>query len=180
MKQGVHIQFLGMEASAALQARAEELAKKLDSLASSIMACRVTIDLLQKHRNQGRPFGVRIDLTLPGHELVVNRVQNEDAYVALRDAFDGMKRQLEELVRIRRGQEKLHAVPIHGELVRLHDDGFGFIRTPAGDEYYFNRDNVTSPPFEHLQTGNLVQFIPELGRDGLQARRVSVGKHGMG
>jgi cold shock CspA family protein len=58
--------------------------------------------------------------------------------------------------------------------------GFGFIRTPSGDEYYFSRDNLADTPFEHLQNGVAVQFIPDLGREGLQARRVSSGKHRFG
>ena len=181
MKLPLHIQFRGMDASEALEASVREHAHKLESLASDIMACRVSIDLEQKHQHQGRPFGVHIDLTLPGHELVVNRVQREDVYVALRDAFDNMKRQLEDVVRRRQRQEKQHPVPLHGEVVRLDDlGGFGFIRTPQGDEYYFSRDNVAGTPFEHLQTGNAVQFIPEAGGEGLQARRVSLGKHGGG
>lgn len=181
MKIPVHVQFRGMESSSALEASARERADKLEAFAPDIMACRVAIDLEQKHRHQGRPYGVRIDLTLPGHELVVNRVQHEDVHVALRDAFDDMKRQLEDLVRKRRGQEKQHAVPLHGELVRLNTaGGFGFIRTPNGEEYYFSRDNVAGMSFEHMQTGSAVQFIPEAGGEGLQAKRVSVGKHRMG
>lgn len=181
MKLPVHIQFRGMESSDALETSARKHAQKLESFASDLMACRVPIDLEQKHKHQGRPYSVRIDLTLPGHELVVNRVQHEDVYVALRDAFDSMRRQLEEVVRKRRGQEKQHAVPLHGEVVRLDDaGGFGFIRTPAGDEYYFSRDNVVGTPLEHVQTGSPVQFIPEAGGDGLQAKRVSLDKHGMG
>ena len=180
MKMPVQIQFHNMEPSEALEGSAREHVLKLEMLASDIMSCRVAIDLEQKHKQQGRPYGVRIDLTLPGHELVVNRVRNEDVYVALRDAFDGMKRQLEDLVRIRRGQEKQHAVPLRGEIVRLDDEGgFGFIRTAAGDEYYFSRDNLASAPFEHVQTGAAVQFIPDLGGEGLQAKRVSLGKHGV-
>lgn len=179
MKLPVHIQFRGMEASSALESSAQEHARKLENIASDIMACRVLIDLEQKHKHQGRPIGVRIDLTLPGHELVVNRVQHEDAYVALRDAFDNMKRQLRDVAQRRRRQEKLHPVPLHGELVRMDDaGGFGFIRTPAGDEYYFNKDNVAGTPFEHMQTGCAVQFLPEPGSEGLQAKRVSLGKHG--
>lgn len=179
MKLPVQIQFHGMDGSDALTANVQEHVLKLEALASDIMACRVLIDLEQKHKHQGRPIGVRIDLTLPGHELVVNRVQHEDAYVALRDAFDSMKRQLREVNRRRKRQEKLHATPLHGELVRLDDSGgFGFIRTPAGDEYYFSRDNVAGTPFEHMQTGSAVQFLPELGGEGRQAKRVSMGKHG--
>lgn len=181
MKLPVHIQFHGMTPSEALERHTREHADKLESFAPDIMACRVAIALEQKHKHQGRPYSVRIDLTLPGHELVVNRVQNEEVYVALRDAFDNMKRQLEDLVRQRRGQEKQHPVPLHGKVVRLDDEGgFGFIRTPAGDEYYFSRDNVAGTPFEHVQTGSTVQFISESSGQHLQAKRVSLGKHGMG
>jgi ribosomal subunit interface protein len=119
MKLPFHIQFHGMESSEALETRARELAHKLESLAPDIMACRVRVDLEQKHQHQGRPFGVRIDLTLPGHELVVNRVQDEDVYVALRDAFDKMKRQLEDVVR--RRQEKQHAGPLPDQAVSADD-----------------------------------------------------------
>jgi ribosomal subunit interface protein len=181
MKLQAHVQFLGMEPSSALEVNAREHAHKLESFASDIMACRVAIELEQKHKLQGRPYTVRIDLTLPGHELAVNRVQNEDVYVALRDAFDKMKRQLEDVVRKRRGEEKQHAVPLHGEVLRIDSEGrFGFIGTPDGDEYYFNHDNMVSTPFEHIEVGSAVQFIPEAGGEGLQAKRVSVGKHGAG
>jgi ribosomal subunit interface protein len=181
MQLPVHIQFHGLNPSDALEARANEHAHKLESFASDIIACRVDIELSQKHMHQGRPFGVRIDLTLPGQELVVNRVQHEDVYVALRDAFDSMKRQLEDHVRKRRGQQKQHPVALHGEVVRLDgDQGIGFIRTPDGSEYYFSRDNVVGTPFEHMQLESTVQFIPEAGSQGLQAKRVSLGKHSMG
>lgn len=109
MKIPFHIQFLGMDASAALEASARAHAHKLELFTPDIVACRVVIDLEQKHQQQGRPIGVRIDLTMTGHELVVNRVQHEDAHVALRDAFDNLRRQLEEVVR-RRQEKKKHAV----------------------------------------------------------------------
>jgi ribosome-associated translation inhibitor RaiA len=111
MKLPVRIQFHGLEPSEAIDASAREHARKLESFAPNLMACRVTIDLEQKHQHQGRPFGVRIDLTMPGQELVVNRVQHDDVYVALREAFGNMRRQLEDAVRIRRGQTKQHARP---------------------------------------------------------------------
>lgn len=115
MKLPVHIQFHNMEHSDALESGARAHAHKLELFAADIMSCRICIDLEQKHKHQGRPFGVRIDLTIPGHELVVNRVQHEDAYVALRDAFDSMKRQLQDVVQRRRGQEKQHAVPLRAQ-----------------------------------------------------------------
>lgn len=120
MKLPVHIQFHGMEPSEALARSAREHAYKLELLAPDIMACRVGIHLEQKHAHQGRPFGVHLDLTLPGHELVVNRVRHEDVYLALRDAFDNMKRQLVEIVR--RAQEMQDAVTVPGDLMFLDAD----------------------------------------------------------
>jgi hypothetical protein len=39
---------------------------------------------------------------------VVNRDRDEDVYVALRNAFDAAKRQLEDYVRLLRGDVKTH------------------------------------------------------------------------
>ncbi len=178
MRQPLQITFRGIDHSDAVEAAVREKAAHLERFSADIMACRVVVDLLEKHRQQGRPFGVRIDLTLPGHELIVNRVEREDVYVALRDAFDGMKRQIEEVVQQRRGQEKQHPREYHGEVVRLNDEGgFGFIRTPDGQEYYFSRENLTGARFDQVRVGMEVQFITEVAAQGLQAKRVSLGKH---
>ncbi|HSS26749.1 MAG TPA: HPF/RaiA family ribosome-associated protein, partial [Usitatibacter sp.] len=50
---------------------------------------------------------VRIDLHVPGHELATH-AQHEDAYAAVTQAFDHMFRQLEESLRIQRGEVKRH------------------------------------------------------------------------
>jgi len=57
------------------------------------------------------------------------------------------------------------------------EEGFGFIGTPDGDELYFSRDNVSHPDFDKLEIGSEVQFLEEAAAEGLQAKRVSVGKH---
>lgn len=96
MKQAPDIRFVGMEASEALEAAALEKIAKLEQISPHIVACHVVIELPHRHRAQGRLFSVRLDLTLPGRELAVTRIENPDVYVALRDAFDSMRRQLEE------------------------------------------------------------------------------------
>ena len=106
MKQPVQILFLGMEPSDAVESAVRKKADKLDRFCPDIMACRVTVELASKHQQQGRPFAVRIALTVPNHELSVDRVHDEDVYVALRDAFDDMRRQLEDTVR-RDGQHRV-------------------------------------------------------------------------
>lgn len=179
MKQPLQIQFLGVEPSPAVESAVREKVDKLDRYCPDIVSCRVKVEQVQKHQHQGRRFAVRIDLKIPDHELAVDHALHEDVYVALRDAFDDMRRQLEDAVRRRRGQEKQHAVPLHGEVVRFADEGrSGFIRAADGDEYYFAAENLAGVPFENLELGTPVQFIPELGMQGRQAKRVSVGKHG--
>ena len=68
----------------------------------------VVVEAPHKHHHQGKQFNVRIDIGVPGNEIVVNRDHHEDVYVALRDAFDAAKRQLEDYARITRGYIKTH------------------------------------------------------------------------
>ncbi|GAB3759050.1 HPF/RaiA family ribosome-associated protein [Ramlibacter monticola] len=108
MKLPLDLRFIGMAPSPALEEAVQGKVAQLDRFGSEVMACRVTIEQEHKHQNQGRLFSVRIDVTLPGHELAINRVQDEDAYVALRDAFDAARRKVDESMRIRRGEVKQH------------------------------------------------------------------------
>ena len=106
MKKAPDIRFIGVEPSDALASVAREKAAKLELFCPEIMACLVVIELAHKHRRQGRPIAVRLSVTLPGRELAVSRVENEDAYVALRDAFDGMKRQVADAMQRMREPER--------------------------------------------------------------------------
>lgn len=115
MKMPVDIRFVGLEPSGALEAAVRDRVRRIDGQYPDTMAWRITVEQEHKHQHQGRPFSVRIDLTLRGDELVVDRVEREDPYVALRDAFDAMRRQLQEAMRIRRGEVKQHAAASPGE-----------------------------------------------------------------
>lgn len=112
MKQALQIRFIGMEPSPAVEAAAREKAIKLDQFRPDLMACRVTLELVDRHKHQGRHFAVRIDLTMTGDQLTVDRVQHEDVYVALREAFDDMKRQLQDSARRVQGQVKTHPAKV--------------------------------------------------------------------
>lgn len=106
MKQSPQIQFLGLDPSPALETEARERLAKLDRFCPDLIAGRVTIELLHAHQPKGRVFAVRLDVTLPGSELTVSRVHDEDAYVALHHAFDGMTRQVQDAVRVVRGRHE--------------------------------------------------------------------------
>ena len=147
-----------------------------------MIGCHVTVDSPHRHHHQGAQFDVRIDIHLPGRaEVVVNRQHGEDVYLALRDAFDAARRKLKEHIRLQRGDTKVHPIAGHGYVKRLLPEaGYGFIETPDGRELYFARENVIDPAFERLTTGTEVQFIEEMAQEGLQAKRVSAGKHHFG
>jgi ribosomal subunit interface protein len=170
----------GFDRSEALETDIRTHVDKLEQFEPHLMSCRVTVEETRKHHQQGRQFTVRVDVRVPGREIVVTRDHHEDVYVALRDAFDSAKRQIEEAVRERRGVVKLHETPDHGTVARLiPEEGYGFIETADGRELYFSRENVVHPRFDQLEPGAEVQFIEELAAEGPQAKRVSAGKHGM-
>ena len=114
--QPVEIVFQNLPPSPAIEARIRDRVAKLDRFHDRIMTCRVCVEAAHKHHHKGNLYRVRIDLTVPDNELVVSRVPDdqhahEDVYVAIRDAFDAMRRQLEDHARRRRGQVKRHSAP---------------------------------------------------------------------
>ena len=111
MKTALQVVFHGIAPSPALEAAAREKAHRLERFSADILSCRVDIDESHKHQHQGRPFGVRIHLSVPGEELTVDRVADEDVYVALRDAFDSMRRQIEDRHSRQRAQVRQHTPP---------------------------------------------------------------------
>jgi ribosomal subunit interface protein len=97
-----------MAPSDALEARIRDQAAKLEEFHPHLVSCRVTVEEIARHQQQGRQFRVSIEARVPGQELVANRDNHEDVYVALRDAFDALARQLEDEVRVKRGDVKSH------------------------------------------------------------------------
>ncbi len=107
----LQITFRDMPLSDAVEQRIREKAVKLERFNDRILGCHVVVEMPQRHKHQGKLHSVRIDLTVPGRELAVNRVEDEDVYVAIRDAFNAALRQLESFVERQRGDVKTHAVP---------------------------------------------------------------------
>jgi ribosomal subunit interface protein len=178
MKIPMQITLRNVDQSEALETRIREKAKKLESFFEHIISCRVVVDMPHNHKHQGKAFNIRIDVGVPGREIVVNRDRHEDVYVALRDAFDATRRQLDDYVQRLRGDTKHHQPEFIGAVLRLFpEDGCGFILRADGDELYFHRDNVVSPAFHQLNVGDEVKFIEELAAEGPQAKRVSIGRH---
>lgn len=87
-------------------------ATKLESFASSIMSCRVMLELQSRRRRTGNRYHVRIDLVVPGGEIVITRQSDETLLSAAQEAFKAAARRLQDRVRKQRGDVKLtHRTP---------------------------------------------------------------------
>jgi len=108
MQRPIQITFKDIPHSDAVEAHIREKAAKLETFYPNIIGCHVTVELPHKHHHQGKQHNVRIDIKVPGGEIVVNRDKDEDIYIALRAAFNAAKRQVEEYGSKQRGDVKHH------------------------------------------------------------------------
>ncbi len=160
--------------SQALENHIRKKAEKVSRFYRRINSCRVVITVPRKHPHQGKLFNARIDMTVPGKEFAVTHQLNEDAYVAVNDAFDALTRQLEDYSHMRHGDVKTHERTSRGHIKRLFaDEGYGFIQGVDNNEYYFSVTNVAHTRFDQLMVGDAVEFLGIPASDGLQAQRVT-------
>lgn len=94
MNYPIHIRFVGLEPSTTLTAAAEVLAHGLPWAESEIMVCWVGIHCDAEYALAGGAYSVRVDVSIPGYDLVTRRVQHQDVHQALGHAFEDMARQL--------------------------------------------------------------------------------------
>jgi len=111
----LQVTFKGMDRSEAVEAKVRERAGKLERFAERITSCRVVVERATHRHHKGDVYHVRVDVTLPGHEIAATRDPeradtHEDVYAAVRDAFDAARRQIEEALRRRRGERRRDAV----------------------------------------------------------------------
>jgi ribosomal subunit interface protein len=100
----LQIAFRGMDPSPAVEDRVRERSAQLERFHDRITSCRVVVQAPHQHHQKGGLYEVRVDLHVPGAEIVINHEgsqehAHEDVYVAVRDAFDAAERKLEDHVR---------------------------------------------------------------------------------
>lgn len=167
----------------ALEDQIQSRAEKLEEYCDSIMGCRVTVERSQARHRKGNLYRLRIDIRVPDKEILVTRDPaehhaHEDMYVSIRDAFDAAKRQLQDYVRVRRGQVKPHDVAHTARVARLFpEEDYGFLETVNGDEIYFHRNALVNVDFDRLEVGTEVSYVEEYLDEGPQAKQITVGKH---
>jgi len=174
----VQITIRGMSISSAIETTIRKRAEKLNRFHNRISSCRIMVEFPQKHKHQGKLYKVKIDITVPGKELVASRKMSEDVYIAIRDAFNAIVRQLENYSRKQHGHVKTHNDVMHGHVMRIMPrEGYGFIEGMDGNEYYFSVTNVSYPAFQQLVIGDAVEYFAENFSDGRHAQHVIKERH---
>ncbi|HKH48353.1 MAG TPA: HPF/RaiA family ribosome-associated protein [Thermoanaerobaculia bacterium] len=79
-----------------IEAIIRDKATKLEKFNGRVIGCHVIVQGPSKHHRHGGPYAVRIDLTVPGHEYVINQKEDPDLHLVIRDAFDAARRKLDE------------------------------------------------------------------------------------
>lgn len=97
-----------MPHSAVLESRIRQKLRGLERSYPRITAFHVTLEAPHHHHRKGVQFCVKLDIRLPGAEIVVTRDHDQDIYVALRDACQVARRQLIEHAERGQGAAKSH------------------------------------------------------------------------
>ena len=191
----IQITFRTIEASDRVESMVRKEAAKLEKFYSAIMSCRVAIEAPENRRRFGGLYHVRIDLGVPGAELVIRNEPNlhrsiqaeeqartakqqevttphKHIEVAVRDAFRLARRQLEEYARRRRREVKLHENQQAQVAELFPRKGYGFLETSDGRQLYFHKNSVLGGTFGRMKVGAAVAFAEEEGDRGPQASTV--------
>ena len=156
-----------------MEADIRERAAGLLSYCERVMACRVAVEVPNRRHREGVLHKVRIDLTVPGGEIVIRRRPHEDLRTAVQIAFNAARRRLQDYARRKRGAVKRHerqAVAVVTQYYPLA--GYGFLTTADGHDVYFDRNSVIGGGFDRLDIGMEVRFAEEQGEKGPQASTV--------
>jgi cold shock CspA family protein len=175
MQLPLQIAVRNLELSASLEEDIRRHATKLEAFHDRIMACRVLVETPHRHLRAGARFNVRIDLTLPGGEVVIKRQPERDLTTAIQEAFDAAQRRVEDYARVQRGATKVLDRQDRARVSRLFPyEGYGFLTTGDGREVYFHRNSVLRGGFDRLAEGTEVRFTEESGEQGPQASTVAI------
>jgi ribosomal subunit interface protein len=180
----IQVTFKGLDPSPAVEAQIKSKVEMLERFFDRIIGCQVVLERLSHHSRKGDPFGVRLELSVPGGPPVVvshshhDRGDHDDPYIAIRDAFNAAKRQLQDRARKLRGEVKIHAEPDTGRIWHLvPTERYGFILSAVdGVEIYFHENALVGVEYDDLAVGDEVSYVSheKEGAKGPQASTVKL------
>ena len=127
----LQITFRNMKHSAEVEDWIRAEAGKLETFYQRIIGCLVVIEVPHRRHKKGKPLHIRIDLTLPGKEIVIKREpvvihrtplngeaavssrplaksSHSDLQVVIHDAFKSAGRRVQDFARRQRNEVKRH------------------------------------------------------------------------
>jgi ribosome-associated translation inhibitor RaiA len=96
MEHPLQVTFHNLPHSDALEDDIRERVTKLEGLSERLIGCRVVVDSPHRTQAKGKTYAVRIEMQVPGSEIVVSREPVGEWRVAMNEAFDVAKRRLKE------------------------------------------------------------------------------------
>jgi ribosome-associated translation inhibitor RaiA len=123
-------------------------AAKLETFYDRPMGCHVAVEVPHRHHKNGSLYHVRVNLTLPGGEIVVKREptldkrlsqtgesavrkrlelhrEHRDLHLAIHESFNALARRLKDYARRQRGDVKSHSLhpTTTAKSFRINSDG---------------------------------------------------------
>lgn len=163
METAAEITFKDIDHSDPIEARIRERVDKLEAMSAEIIRCQVWVRAPHR-RHKGTEYVIDISLQMPGSTLHIDHRPGDDhahtdIYVAIRDAFGAMERQLRKWHDQKKGRPETHATPLQGRITSL--DGYtdsGQIATTDGRLIYFHRNSVAGNGYDNLNEGDTVEL----------------------
>jgi cold shock CspA family protein len=181
MQVPLEIAFHNLQSSQTLEREIRKRTEKLESRYGRLTACRVRIEVPHRSHRTGDLIDVRIELSVPGRELVVTngarhareRYSAPGPLTVIREAFKAAERQLKDFKRQIGGEVKRHDTMFLGRVTQLNpDEDHGFLLSTDGSQLYFHRNSVLSGDFDQLAVGDAVHYVETVGDTGPIASKV--------
>ena len=127
MRRPLQITFRNMAVSPVLEEETAARSRWLETFYPDIIGCRVLFEVPHRHRAAGRPVHIRLELSVPGDDIIVRHrptqaivvkdltpetrpdaplSPHKDIIAAIHDAFDLARRRLEDRVRRERDHDR--------------------------------------------------------------------------
>lgn len=167
METPAEVTFKDIDHSDAIETRVRERVAKLEKMNPEIVRCQVWVRAPHR-RHKGTEYVIDISIQMPGSTLHIDRQPGDDhahtdVYVAIRDAFNAMERQLRRWRDQNKGRPESHTEPLQGRIASL--DGYtdsGQISTTDGRLVYFHRNSVANNAYDNLNEGDTVELTVDV------------------
>lgn len=105
----LHVQFVSLPHSDAVEEKVRQKFEALERYSDRIHKCQVWIEKPMGHHRKGRLYEMQVRLTVPGEELViVDQPPEDDVSIAIRNAFDAIRRKLQDYERRKHARARAH------------------------------------------------------------------------